>query len=352
VTDAILTLPMKFIRNFQNLLSDAFSTDADWDAFIASWPDHVDRFSKELGRRIPGEEIAAFLASLMIPIIRNGFVSGERKEELFDRLQALGAHLSPVHFYSPVPDTTSLPDELWDRRYDTTPGWSLREADQLALLARLAAYAEELKHIDAFDWNNLQFNETDASVYYAMIRHFGPSKVLEVGAGYSTCIAGQAALLNGHTLLNAIEPYPARFLTGGVPGLNQLIREPAQSIPIETFTDLDEGDFLFIDSTHVCKIGSDVTYLILEILPRLRAGVIVHIHDIFLPWNMPKEWIKKRHLFWNEQYLLLAFLQGNRDFEVLLATHYLGVCHPESLQQAFPYLKIPGGGSFWIRRVS
>jgi len=109
VTDAILTLLMKFIRDFQNLLSGASSTDADWDAFIASWPDHVDRFSKELGRRIPDEEMAAFLSSLMIPIIRNGFVSGERKEELFDRLQALGAHFSPVHFYSPVPTPLLFP---------------------------------------------------------------------------------------------------------------------------------------------------------------------------------------------------------------------------------------------------
>ncbi len=80
---------MKFIRHFQNLLSGDSSSDADWNAFIASWPDHVDRFSSELGRRIADEEMAAFLASLMIPVIRNGFVSGERKEELFDRLQAL-----------------------------------------------------------------------------------------------------------------------------------------------------------------------------------------------------------------------------------------------------------------------
>jgi hypothetical protein len=247
---------MKFIRHFQNLLSGDSSSDADWNAFVASWPAHVDRFSSELGRRIADEEMAAFLASLMIPVIRNGFVSGERKEELFDRLQGLGAHFSPVHFYSPVPDTASLPDELWDQRYDQVPGWSLREADQLVLLAKLGEFAEELKHIEAFDWKNPQFNETDASVYYAMIRHFGPRKVLEVGAGYSTCIAGQAALRNGHTILNAIEPYPARFLTAGVPGLDQLIRQPAQSVPIETFTELDAGDLLFIDSTHVCKIGS------------------------------------------------------------------------------------------------
>jgi predicted O-methyltransferase YrrM len=342
---------VEFIRQFQDLLSGVSSTDEDWDAFFASWPDQIDRFSREVGHRVPDDQMAEFLASLAIPIIRNGFVTGERKVELFDRLQALGAHFLPVHFYSPVPDTASLPDALWDRRYDAVPGWSLRETDQLVLLSKLGSFSEELKSIDAFDWENPQLNRTDASLYYAMIRRLGPRKVLEVGAGYSTWIAGQAALRNGHTVLHAIEPYPARFLTAGVPGLAQLIQQPVQEIPVDVFTALDAGDFLFIDSTHVCKIGSDVTYLILDVLPRLQPGVVVHIHDIFLPWNMPKEWVKKLHQFWNEQYLLLAFLQGNRDFEVLLASHYLGVRHPERLKEAFPDLSIPGGGSFWMRRV-
>jgi len=343
---------MKFIEQFQSLLSGVSSSDEDWNAFFASWPDHIDRFSREVGHRIPDEKMAEFLASLAIPIIRNGFLSGERKVELFDRLQALGAHILPVHFYSPVPDTASLPDELWDRSYDEVPGWSLRETDQLALLSKLGAFREELNRIDTFDWENPQFNRTDASMYYAMVRHLEPRKVLEVGAGYSTCMAGQAALRNGHTVLHAIEPYPAPFLTAGVPGLAELTRQPVQEIPVDTFTALEAGDFLFIDSTHVCKIGSDVTYLILEVLPRLQPGVVVHIHDIFLPWNMPKKWVKELHLFWNEQYMLLAFLQGNRDFEVLLASQYLAVRHPERLKEAFPNLSIPRGASFWIRRVA
>src|ERR1019366_6710867 len=177
----------------------------------------------------------------------------------------------------------------------------------------------------------------------------------EVGAGYSTWIAGLAAVRNGDTALDAVEPYPPPFLVAGLPGLRRLIQEPVQSVPAGTFTSLEANDILFIDSSHVCKTGSDVTYLILEILPRLKPGVIVHFHDIFLPWNMPRVWVEKNLLFWNEQYLLLAFLQGNRDFEVLLASHYLGRCHPERLKQAFPYLNIdiawPGGSSFWVRRA-
>jgi len=261
-----------------------------------------------------------------------------------------------------VPDTSSLPAELWNSRYDAVPGWSLNTAVQLDLLSKLAAFSGELGELfarsgdtDSFDWKNNAFNVADASFYYAMIRLFRPARVIEVGAGHSTCMAALAAVRNGDTALDAIEPYPPAFLAAGRPGLRCLIQQPVQSVPAGSLTSLEANDILFIDSSHVSKIGSDVTYLILEILPRLKPGVIVHFHDIFLPWDMPRDWIEKHHLFWNEQYLLLAFLQGNRDFEVLLASQYIGQCHRERLKEAFPHintdLPLPGGGSFWIRRA-
>jgi methyltransferase family protein len=339
---------MRLLQHFKNLFKGRSGTEEEWKEFITAWPRNCDSFCRELARYVPEKDMAGLLANLTVPALRNGFIDEARKEELFDRIQEMDFHLTSANFYSPIPDTRSLPAELWTHRYDTTPGWSLREPAQLDLLSKLGAFSGELQQIA----QNTQFNEMDSSIYYAMIRHFNSRNIVEVGAGFSTLISAAAATRNGHTTLTAIEPFPRDFLKAGIPGLAKLIEQPVQAIPIETFTALDASDILFIDSTHVSKIGSDVNYLILEILPRLKPGVVVHIHDIFLPWNMPEEWVVKRQIFWNEQYLLLAFLQGNPSFEVLLANHYLGVTHPEKVKDAFPRLTETGGGSFWIRRVA
>ena len=111
-------------------------------------------------------------------------------------------------------------------------------------------------------------------------------------------------------------------------------------------------DILFIDSSHVAQIGSDVTYLFLEIIPRLHPGVVVHIHDIFLPMEMRKEWVLDEMRFWTEQYLLQAFLAFNREFEVLMANSYLGLYHVDVLRATFPRSPWWGGGSFWMRRMA
>ena len=334
----------------------------DWTALLSAWYEDLDRFSDDISAHVDEAEMPRFLTSLIVPVIRNFPGTLKQRADLFSRLQALGWHLLPAHFYSPVPDTSSLPPELWGARFDDVPGWSLNEPVQLDILSNLAQFAGELEELrkgsgdsGGFDWNNSAFNAADASLYYGVIRLFRPARIIEVGAGHSTCIAALAALRNGATALEAIEPYPQAFLTAGVPGLQKLIQQPVQAVPPATFSALEANDILFVDSSHVCKVGSDVNYLILQILPRLKPGVIVHFHDIFLPWNMPRDWIERHHLFWNEQYLLLAFLQGNKDFEVILASHYLGMCHPQQLKQAFPYVDItlqsPGGGSFWIRRI-
>lgn len=117
--------------------------------------------------------------------------------------------------------------------------------------------------------------------------------------------------------LVAFEPYPNKVLKAGFPGLFKLIPSRIQDIALSKFTELKKNDFLFIDSTHTLKTGSDVQYEYLEILPRLNEGVIVHIHDIFLPAEYPKAWVLKDHRFWTEQYLLQAFLSFNSMFEIL-----------------------------------
>jgi len=123
-----------------------------------------------------------------------------------------------------------------------------------------------------------------------------------------------------------------------------------QTVPVAQFKQLEANDVLFIDSSHVVKIGSDVNYLFLEVLPRLRPGVIVHIHDIFLPNEYPRAWVLEQCRFWTEQYLLQAFLSFNSDFEIVFANSYMGRRHADMMKATFPNSPWWGGGSFWMRR--
>ena len=191
-----------------------------------------------------------------------------------------------------------------------------------------------------------------------MIRHFKPKKIIEIGSGYSTLLSAKAILKNeaegDKCYLKAIEPYPNEIIKKGFPGLGKLIIDEAQNIPLSEFKELKENDIIFIDSSHVLKLGSDVKYEYLEILPSLEKGVIAHVHDIFLPKEYPREWVFSKHRFWNEQYLLQAFLTFNTNFEILWASQYMHLKNPEKLEMAFNSYKREktSPGSFWIRKTA
>jgi hypothetical protein len=246
---------------------------------------------------------------------------------------------------------------VWSERFDGSGALNLNVERQLPLLDELGRFAPELQEIpeeeneSGFYWNNPTYCQTDAAVYYSMIRHFQPVSIVEVGAGYSTLIAASACLRNSHTVLEAIDPYPPPCLSTAVPGLAALTAEPVQKIPLDRFQALAENDILFIDSTHVCKIASDVNYLMFSVLPSLNKGVLIHLHDIFLPWNYPRSWVLEQNIFWNEQYLVLAFLMFNDQFEIVLANHYLGREHAASLLRAFPFLMDPQASADWTKRT-
>lgn len=155
----------------------------------------------------------------------------------------------------------------------------------------------------------------------------------------------------GDTEFVAIEPYPKAFLRE-LPGISEFIRCPVQEVPIALFESLGANDILFIDSTHVVSIGSDVQFLFLEVLPRLKPGVLIHIHDIFLPQEYPREWVMESGRFWTEQYLLQAFLAFNAAFEIIWAGNYMYQRYRSDIEDAFPACRreerVPG--SIWIRR--
>ena len=151
-----------------------------------------------------------------------------------------------------------------------------------------------------FYLRNGRFQSVDALVAYCLIRHFRPRQIIEVGGGYSTLLLAMAARKNGSTVLRSIEPYPAEFLTNGVDGLAELLTEKVENVALSYFSELEENDCLFVDTSHVVRIGGDVNYIFLEVLPRLKPGVIVHIHDIFLPFDYPQVWVIERRRFWTE----------------------------------------------------
>jgi hypothetical protein len=267
-------------------------------------------------------------------------------------------HCTPVHFYQPIPDTRTLSDDLWNTQ-GTLPGIDLNVAVQLDLLeSAFPRFRNEYDGIsrkatdnpNEYFFENGLFGGTDALTLYCMVRHFRPRVVLEVGSGASSLLTAQAARLNGDTQLVCIEPYPNDRLRAGFPGLTRLIVEKVQNVGFETFEKLGAGDILFIDSSHIVAIGSDVTYLFLEILPRLKPGVIVHVHDIFIPMEYRRDWVMNEFRFWNEQYLLQAFLAFNSAYEVLLCNSYLGLNHRALMKKTFPNSPWWGGGSFWMRR--
>jgi predicted O-methyltransferase YrrM len=275
--------------------------------------------------------------------------------------QAVGLHLTVNHFYQPIPDTRSLAESTWSK-ISELPGIEMNEAKQLALLAEFetrfkdeyAAFAQnKTSDPEEYFLNNKLYFGVDAAIYYCMIRKNRPRRITEIGSGYSTLLASRAILKNQEEdpryvcELTAIEPDPSEFLRAGLPGLSRLIAKPVQEVSLAELTRLGENDILFIDSSHTLRIGSDVQLEYLEILPRLRSGVLVHVHDVFLPLEYPREWVIGHYRFWNEQYLLQAFLTFNHRVEVVWAGCYLHVRHPDRLRAAFAFYR---GNEFWQGR--
>lgn len=281
--------------------------------------------------------------------------------KIFLLCQSLGFHVTHNHFYHPIPDTRYLNDNLW-----ANPEVTGVDFNQEVFFDLLFKFSKFKKEYDKFPEsttaspqyfvNNGSFQAVDGDVYYCMIRLFKPKRIIEIGSGFSTYLAAQALLKNEaeygeKTELIAIDPYPNPTIKKGFPGLSKLIESKVEDLDLSFFQTLQKNDVLFIDSSHVLKIGSDVQYEYLKILPSISKGVLVHVHDIFLPSDYPKDWVVKYHRFWNEQYLLQAFLTFNNNFEILWAGNYMALNNPDKLEETFSsYDKNKNHISFWMRR--
>ena len=268
------------------------------------------------------------------------------------------------HFYSPVVDPEELrpeADRIWPTETGEMSGMDFNDACHAYVLDRLfpeffgdfdyAEHGPEDDQLTQFYVQNPQFSRLDARLLFVLLRAWKPARVIEVGSGYSTLLMADVnrRFLGGSTQIVAVEPYPRSFLAG-LNGQIELIEKRVQDVAVETFLQLEAGDVLFIDSSHVMKTGSDVNHLYFEILPRLKPGVRVHVHDIFLPAEYPVEWVLDDNRSWNEQYLLRALLMFSARFRVLFGSKYAYLKHRQRLSAALNVSqdRCIGGASLWF----
>lgn len=287
-----------------------------------------------------------------------------------DECLELGCLPVPVHFYSPIPDLTDLEQrKVWDKRSELA-GIDFRPEEQESFLLQLGEkYGPECRWPEKqtnrpldFYTHNGCFSFGCAASLHCMIRYFKPRRIIEVGSGFSSLVISSAINLNaGESFPDCdytiVDPYPREhYIEGKLPGLTRLLKDRVELLSPTFFDQLGENDILFIDSSHVSKIGSDVNFLVLDVLPRLAPGVVVHFHDIDIPYEYPKAYAVNPafRMFWTEAYLLQAFLSFNSQFEILLGLAFLMKERMSTFQSAFPFFDIEknwaNSGSFWIRR--
>ncbi len=274
-------------------------------------------------------------------------------------------HVPPGHPYSPIPSATDItraaPTTGPGRR--EVPGIDLREAEQWALLTHLLSDYEETAVWLADDENhrfsldNTWFAGADAVLYALMLRDLAPRRVVEVGSGFSSALGLDVAeaYLEEHPEFTFIDPDAQRLrsLVTSADLRGRLLERPVQDVPLAAFTTLSAGDILAIDSSHVIRAGSDVQYLLNEVLPELAAGVLIHVHDIFHPFEYPRDWLKSGTAL-NEAYAWRTLLQNNIALEVVLWNHFLMRFERDWFANNMPLcLSAPfTTGGLWVRVVS
>jgi len=267
-----------------------------------------------------------------------------------------GFHLVRADFYSPIPDTDAVPASAWAEP-SPMPGLDLDLDAQVALLegplAPLLAQFRPPRHAaSGYFFDNAMYGLIDAAVLWALVRSSRPATVLEIGAGFSSLVVDAALAANGAGEHRVVDPYPSPLLaqlrpTASVRAL------PATDVPLEEFAALRAGDVLFVDTTHTVRIAGDVLYLLLQAVPALAPGVLVHVHDVFRPYEYPRFFFDEVGVVWQEHYLLQALLAFNDRFEVVCANHALWRERRPALDALIPGLAgfDQGPSGFWFRRT-
>ncbi len=278
---------------------------------------------------------------------------------------SLPDHVPRGHYYSALPNINEGARHAAAMAHrpilDGLPGIDLQIPAQRELLAHMCELYPE------FDWSERQtpdrrfhfnqgyYNRADSICLYSLLRLVRPRRVIEVGSGFSSALMLDVndRFLNRQAHFTFIEPYPERLESILAPhdeATARILRQPVQLVPPDVFQSLQAGDFLFIDSSHVSKVASDVNYLLSDILPQLAIGVYLHVHDLFWPFEYPAEWIRQGRA-WNEAYVVRAFLSFNDAFEIVFWTPLAACLWPESIKERMPAYMINTGAALWFRRV-
>jgi regulator of replication initiation timing len=267
------------------------------------------------------------------------------------------------HFYSPIAAREELMRDA-QRIFSTWPktlyGIDLREGAQLEVVREIASYYDSLpfqeERVDGlrYRYNNDAFGYADAIFLNGMIRHVRPKRIIEIGSGNSSAMTldTNERWFNNSIECTFIDPYPAVLHSLLKPADRERVTihpDRVQDVPLDVYDKLESGDILFIDSTHVSKIGSDVNHILFEVLPKIASGVYIHFHDIFYPFEYPRWWAEKG-ISWNELYMLRAFLQNNDSYEIVLFNNYIVHFHREYFEAHMPLCARNSGGSIWLRK--
>ncbi|OYW54227.1 MAG: hypothetical protein B7Y80_12995 [Hyphomicrobium sp. 32-62-53] len=318
----------------------------------------MSRFEKTMWKRL--DFVAMPLAVLYAGLTRLFYSRQKHWPRSRALMRNMGAYAGSYHYYMPGVRETDLYRDLDQPR--TLLGIDLKREQQIERLKwfrfadEFAQFPKSAKTGTSYHLSSA-FPPPDGEVLYTFIRHLKPKRIVEIGSGNSTLLMLAAIARNRKDDpniscdLRCVEPFAHPWLENtGV----RIERSRVERLGLEYFEDLEDGDFLFIDSSHVVRAQNDVVFLYLELLPRLKPGVFVHIHDIFSPRDYPREWLIENNRQWAEQYLMEAFLQFNPTYEVFLAVNDLAHAAPEAFYTACPMAKSMNwakGGSFWLRRI-
>ncbi len=266
----------------------------------------------------------------------------------------------PGHFYSPLLDLRNVQADT-GAPFDGPEYWEhidLRPSPQRSFYEELLSSfpplpfpthrTPEFRFYSENDW----FGPSDAFVLSALLRKEQPRRIIEIGSGFSSAVMLDTLdRMGASAVLTFIEPHPERLhalLSEKDKAMTTILPQPAQEVSLSVFDQLEAHDLLFIDSSHVCKIGSDVAHILLRIVPRLKPGVLVHFHDIFYPFSYPTKWIREGRA-WNESLFLRAFLVGNSQFEIVAFNALAKHSFPEIFRDRFPDFLKAAGSSLWLR---
>lgn len=268
------------------------------------------------------------------------------------------------HYYSLYPDMQDVDkryDELCakdeikniDFNIDIQYGFLEKMKELLPTVPKWTDHNNSLSNKYRYKTDSMSFGVPDATCLHLMLRILKPRRLIEVGSGWSSAVTldTNEFYLDKQMDVSFIEPYPNVLYT-------VLKREEPckikniglEKVDLSYFEQLEKGDILFIDSTHVSKIGSDVNYLLFEILPHLKSGVYIHFHDIFYPFEYPYEWFKKDGYIWNELYMMRAFLMNNKQYKILFFFDYLVKKHANKINECLTMIN-PSGGSLWLEKL-